>query len=498
MKKNVFAVFIFLAAAPVWAKSLPLASWQNATIQVSSFPCLTERPRFSGSGLLVSYQGNIWVLTSEHVVIQDKSSATCHEAEGAAGMARTELVAADYLKGLALLKLPKPSDSLRQAAISLDDLRLDGSFSSFPSLAALGYPAGSSQLQTLTDGKLITAESQRALIAGISHMIEAANLPVEYGMSGGVLLGSDSGTASILGFLSHQVLRRETGRPSGANDVNPGDSVSRNDLALAIPANEAVSWFLDQFKKSDQLVWQRDPQAQKNSQEVVQYGPLLFSLIHKNAKDVWDVGGADGSGIGGGDGSGIGGGDDHGNGSGSEEELQTVEITLNPAVDPVMRAKPLVDPTLETWRNWLLTGRKVDVVFLKNKDARRLLKIGSLAQFFTFWLRDTLVPVAVRSKVGDMHSDGEQLIRLASVSAGLAQGARDKATNVDKKAWFSMLRDYALMAENGLASSQDILGTLNGANDVYWRQFYDEDFDAAVAMESSVQNLVQQMKKMGL
>jgi hypothetical protein len=239
--------------------------------------------------------------------------------------------------------------------------------------------------------------------------------------------------------------------------------------------------------------WQRNVQAQKTGVEAVEFCSLLFSLKQKKAKDVWDVGGGDGSGIGGGDGAGIGGGD--GGAPVVGEEIQTVEITFIPGADT---AKSFSDSRLEQWRKWLLSGRKVESVFLKNPEAKRLMKIGSLAQFFTFWLRDKYLPVAIRSKAGDLHSDGEQLIRIASVAAGLSQSARDKAMNVDEKAWLSLLRDTAILAQNGLASSTEVLALLNGANDSFWREYYDHDFDSAVALEASIQNLAQQLKKMGL
>lgn len=471
-------LLLFLLA--LTAEAAPLSRWQAATVQVSSFPCLTERPRFSGSGLLVSLQQKVYVLTSEHVVIQ--SAAICQEVSGL----KAELVAADYLKGLALLRVLEPTAEMVAAAVPHEEL----SGTAGSSLAALGFPSGSDQLQVLREGKTVNATSRRALIAGVPEMIEASGLPVEYGMSGGVLV-SGEGNYSFAGILSHQVLRREAGRPTSPGEVKPGEAGNASDLTLAIPAAIAREWISGAVKGQEE--WRRDPDSQIEGKEAVVFGPLVFSLKQKSAKDVWDVGGADGTGIGGADGTGIGG---EGKGSALDpEQLLTVEITLNPAAD---KSRVMSDSNLEQWRGWLLAGRKVEAVFLRNANAKRLQKIGSLAQFFTFWMRDKMIPLAVRSKVGEQKADSEVLIKLASGVAGLAQQARDSLEGAELKAWFTLLRDSSLLAQNGLISSKELLGTLEGQNDIYWRQFYDRDFQGAVALESAIQDLAQQMKKMGL
>lgn len=475
--------FLLLSCSQVFA--LPLSSWQEATVKVNSFPCLTESPRFQGSGLLVSYQNQVYVLTSEHVLIQDKSAKTCHDAGGAA----LELLTADFKSGLALLEA-KESKQLLALAIPLEKLKHN---TSSADVLALGFPAGSEARNTLTNGKLLTSESPRALIAGIPKLIEASNLPVEYGMSGGILVSQTGNDFEFAGILSHQILKREAGQPTRPDEVKPGPS-SQNDLTLAIPASSLLAWVSAQWQPKTEPIWQRNAESQIAGKDSLQYGPLLFTLTLKKAQDAWDIGGAY---TGGSDGSGIG-GEEGGENSKDGELLQTIDVTFVGGAGSDEKAQTLQDPLLDQWRQWLLVGRKVSVVSLKNPQARVLVRLRSLSQFLTLWLRDGQRPLGIRSKDANAKNDADVLILKARAVAKLAQEARDKTTVLDQQAWFAMIRDTALSAETGLAASRDISALLTGEGDRYWREYYSSEFDAAVALETAINSLVQQLGKMGI
>jgi len=467
------------------AFALPLGRWQEATVKVNSFPCLTEAPRFQGSGLLFSHNNQVYVVTSEHILIQDKSTKTCHEAAGAS----LELLSADFKSGLALLKV-KDSTQLLSQSIPAAELKHN---TSTEDVVALGYPAGSDYLNTLENGKLLTSESPRALIAGIARLIEASNLPVEYGMSGGVLVTQKGSDYSFAGILSHQILRREAGKPTRPDEMKPGPS-SQNDLTLAIPAASLVAWIQSQDSSNQEQVWQRNADSQIAGKDSLQYGPLLFTLRLKKAQDAWDIGGAV---HGGADGTGIG-GDGQGTDEAGNELLQTIDVTFVDSAGSTEKGSVITNPLLNQWREWLLAGKKVSVVALKNHQARSLVKIQSLSQFLTLWLRDGYQPLGIRSKDKDAQNDADVLVLKARAVASLAQEARDKTDVVDQKAWFAMIRDTALSAETGLATSKDISALLSGEGDRYWREYYSSDFNAAVELGSAIQKLIEQLGKMGI
>ena len=295
---------------------------------------------------------------------------------------------------------------------------------------------------------------------------------------------------SFLGLLSHQVLRRKPGHPTNAEEIKPSFPSDQNDLAIAIPATHILTWFKDQFQKNEELTWQRNPEDQIKGRTVIQYGPLQFSLKTAQGKDIWDVGGADGSGVGG---EAFGRNDFE---LSSSEEVLVMDITLNPLFDQAS-SLPLERPQLHLWRNWLLDRKKVRALFLRNSQERRLLKIQSLEQFFTFWWRDKFEPLVIRTNSRNTQSDEEILLHSAREVAKAAQMNRDQLTNneIDLQSWFSMIRDYAIMAENGLTTTQDIASLLTGPNDPYWKKFYELNFDAAVDLETKIQKLIEQQKK---
>lgn len=518
----------FLCFLPLSLHAFTIKEWQNATVKINSFPCLTERPRFTGSGILVSFNGNLWVITSEHIVIHDQNNGTCHEAMtsssdgGAESSVSLELLTSDYKMGLALLKV-SISNQQKWNEIALDFKKLEKEIESQNSneifnnqAIALGFPASSTQLQTLQGGSVISKNSQRALIPGVSSFIETSYLPIEYGMSGGVLLelindksvneskptgGQQVLPVSFLGLLSHQVLRRIPGGPTNPIDVKPELPSDQNDLAIAIPVTHVLNWFKRQFELNKELLWKRNSEAQKKGFTVIEYGPLLFSLKTVHGKDIWDVGGADGSGVGGGSNA-------ESNKSflflfqesSNSEEMRVVDITLNSQYEQ-NRSTPLERTQFKMWRDWLLAKKKVRALFLKNPKERRLSKIQSIEQFFTYWWRNQFEPLVIRSNSKeDVKTDSEILHRRSLDVAMAAQSCRNLVgeIDIDLQSWFGMIRDYAILAENGVATSQEIASLRSGSHDSFWRKFYDLNFDAAVDLETKIDNLIAHLRKMGL
>ncbi len=104
---NKFFILFMCIVTNTSAFAKSLADWQKAIVKVSSYPCQAGRPRFDGSGFLVSYQGDTYVLTSEHVVLHDSNDHVCHEIQNEKETINVKLLSADCAKGMALLKIAK-------------------------------------------------------------------------------------------------------------------------------------------------------------------------------------------------------------------------------------------------------------------------------------------------------------------------------------------------------------------------------------------------------
>jgi len=499
VKKMFLFLFVglFVTVAEGQQSSL---NWKAATVKVISSPCLTGSPRFEGSGLLFHEQGRYFVVTSEHVLIQDSSARICHmisnEKIEAGEHARVQLIRADYFHGLALLELSS-SAPISKFAIPMEALQSPAAVQG-TSLTALGYPAASLQLAVQDQGQLTSARSLRALIPGVKEMIEADGLMVEFGMSGGLLLAGKQ--PLFAGLITHQYLKREAGHPTSVGEINEESSLLPGDLAFAIPAPQVVEWIQATLAGLGGSDWIRRSQSQLQGIEEVCFQVLCFSMKQKKASDILGVGGTGGDGAGvGGDGAGVGG---DGALSSSSESLMIVSVRLDLDSTAEERQQVYADLLLEKFRLALLQGQfqkhEIFIGFLKRPMSPRLIAVGSLEKFLTLWKRDGLSVVSIQSSTTHLSQDLQKLILLARSVARLAQEQKDEVTDTDQKVWFNFLRDEALLVENSLSDTQIVAALLSGDNDPYWGEFYQRNFDAAVRLEAQIQALLTQMRKMGL
>lgn len=493
--KTFFSFFIICSFLKVNSDELPLEIWRNAVVKVKSYPCLTERPQFSGSGLLINHNDRLLVITSEHVLIHSDDQKFCHEISNQnIAPLKVKLASLDYMKGMALLELSKlPLFS----HFAINSLNLKTANTS-GSLISLGLPAESNQLQILNGGKFIKENSHRALIPDISEMIEVTGLPVEYGMSGGILLSQTENNQYIFsGMLTHQVLKRNPGVSGQLTTIEMNNVSQIEDFALAIPGQSVFDWASSAAPISE-LTWKRDPDAQINEHEVITYGPLRFELKKMPATAAFEIGGSDGSGIGGADGSGIG-----GTGSKTPEFLGVVTVSLDPNAGHKLKSTPLPvsqGALLKTWVSLLLRGETVNILFAHTKNSHRLMPFSTLSQMFTMWRRDQNALISLRSPNQNANiEDSYKNVLLASQKVvKLAQKASEEALDRESKAWFGLLRDMALLGKDGAVSSDEILSLLSGNSEIKWRQYYDSNFDAAVELESAIRFQVSCLKKMGI
>lgn len=467
------------------AQALDLNDWKKSLVKIRSFPCLTNSPMFEGSAFLFQIEGEIFAVTSEHVLINDKSNKTCHKIENDfLGTQSAELIDANYEKGLALLKVNSVV-GLNQNGLSnlLTWENLNKPTLPSHQVTALGYPFHSKDLQILNGGQLQSDHSRRALIMGMDLFLEATQLPVEYGMSGGILLNSDD--FSPAGLISHQYLKRQAGKPSSVEDIGNQSNLFISDLALLIPFS-AVIEFVEKKDVDDHIVrFKRSSKYQLKAENVISYGVLNFKFSQKLAQEIWGTGGADGSGVGGADGSGVG-----GSASAVGEMIGVVEVSLDSEATSEERSIHYQDVQLEQWKNILLRGQKVFITNLKLSSADNLEKLFSLDQFFTLWRRDKYEPIVIKSLDNSLDQQLKKMFAKARKIELLAQRKFDTSESSELKYWFKHIRDQVLLFENNLVDKSVIQNLLLNPNKDMWNLFYQTDFDSAVELESAIQDFL--------
>jgi len=283
-----------------------------ATVKVQSYPCAAagQLSRYKqGSGTLIRKGADVFVLTSNHVLYPQSRDqahpALCYDVSAENQQTyRTTFVAANFLQGLALLKVVEPS---QQDASALEALALpvaalatvppaadaELTFKGFPFAAPLGARASEYH------AKVIDAHSQRTSLV-VPYVLEMDGLS-EYGLSGGTVL-DENGT--FVGMLSHQILRIQEGRPTVA-DARAPDTAGPV-ITLALPAPVIEAWLNDVWagKATADLRYDQDLAVEQNT-DGASLGGLLFQENHCSTQSDLLPGGR---GIGG-HGVGIGGGE---------------------------------------------------------------------------------------------------------------------------------------------------------------------------------------------
>jgi hypothetical protein len=202
---------------------------------------------FTGSGTLFQQNGDVYVLTSEHVLLHSNVSATHVLVKSDGKSVPAEYVAADWGYGLALMKVPAFPPEQLAAIPHLSDL--EAAPEKCPGMIGVfGYPADSTSLirSVSSDSScgVVDPAYSFPLLPEVPGLIELKGQHVEFGMSGGPSWAFDGGGKAYLeGVISHQrVLDNNPG------ELAPSDDPSRN-LALLIPGRTALDWLGRYFKE---------------------------------------------------------------------------------------------------------------------------------------------------------------------------------------------------------------------------------------------------------
>lgn len=207
-----FCFLIFIAGSTAFAQIEP-----NHIVKVYAKYASTE---FRGSGILFRHGAEAFVLTSDHVTLHEQASV--HRAVNEKGEVYTaDFAAADYGRGLAILKVTSSFDSSK--VVDWKTWQAAKLTIGSP-VEMMGFPHQSLSLVRSARGTVANAELPSTLVVQIRNLVLIENGHAEFGMSGGI---TRTPNGELVGLISHQIYS-QIGR-------------IQNDI-LHIPGSEILTW----------------------------------------------------------------------------------------------------------------------------------------------------------------------------------------------------------------------------------------------------------------
>lgn len=450
--------------------AMDLSDWEKIVVKVKSFPCAIKSPVYEGSGVILN-DGE--VITSEHVLLPKGASDVCYEvSNGFMGSQKANLIKNDFSSGLAKLSLVND--------LSLPIASIDNQLTRSSEILALGFPKGSSQLQILNNGKVRSLNSNRALIPNIKEMVEVSNIPVEYGMSGGVLVSQSDNGLAFAGTLTHQYLQRNTGSETRVMNTSEQLTMTAQDLAIGIRSQDVIDWSHSNVNNS--LMWERAINSHtEKSLGAMNYGPFSFE---KKAIDssIFMMGGADGVGIGGED-------DDD-----DEDGLIGIEIKLNDKVLSKFDDSDLSSSILKNWHKWLLRGETLTIVQLSSD--RKNQSITSFDQLVTLWERDGFRPLVIRGEIENLDTKVNEVFSHTRKLRSSLSLLKENTTNRNTKAWIDFYLNKLLIIENNLGNRDDLKVFEHDYAQEFWDDVYMTSFEDALTIEREIEELRKNIRRL--
>ena len=503
--------------------SLLISVYASAqTVKVGSGICGQDENKFRGSGVIVSQNGRLFVVTSNHVVLNGNGTFCHHVKNKDIGNIRADLIASDWSAGLALLELRISNKILgRLKPLSL---RTTSAINN-ETMITSGFPYDGNESIQSTHGYVLQAASTRHWLGNASPMIELMDAHAEFGMSGGPAYSADG--SEITGILSHQALEMSLGHPTHVRDLSES-SCSGNifNHIFVIPSDFVLTWMNGILSGSIKPSLVEVASEQIMGKHTVVSGALSFSITSAISAGIGgrDEGGANGSGIGGRDegganGSGIGGSEEGGaNGSGIGGNSEAYTPVGNDLVIEVNFSPLGYDsPSNYSNENWfkeskkaLLLNRKVIIPFLLKKDSNSLapvrLKIESLDQFFRELANSGTIPLAQVLNQG-LNSESAKALSGASPSAlhnplqkaqSLILDLSKSTTKLEEKQLISRVKMTldilgSVEWQNITASDLQSLSDGSGSYSQAWAELFDSvdhsKFDLSVKLMSSLNEI---------
>lgn len=452
-------------------QAMTLEQWKQLVVKIKT----TEG---EGSGVAIKALYGPYVLTSEHVVWpSDHRYFTVTDRVGSTRYSHQ--VVSSYFHGLAMMYSAGPADTewLKTDFTMLYDHHKGREF------YALGFPAGSKDLRVVGPGQLTEVASRRALIPGVEEVHELTNLPVDFGMSGGILLMREGEDKYVFaGIISHQFLNREGGRPTEIRQLGDGSqSMAPTDLTFAIPTYKVRSWFIDKGA-SRGIQFERAVSAVDNLPQIT-FGPLVFRQVRMKPHQIetavggrMTIGGADGSGVG-------------GKAQVTSNEATMIEISPNPRWKTFVDT-PALPEEMRKLNETLVRRRKLYVLRLVDKDGE-IKPVSSVDQFITYWQRDGMRPVLFAGTL----EEGDKNLALRKAKTATLRTAiwqmRKQALTAPLHEWLERLIDDTYLVDNQLLDPKILRKYMIEPVNTQWSSLLLTDFDAVIEMESALVDLVE-------
>ncbi len=471
---NCIIFFLNMVLSNICYANYSEEQWKTLIVKVLSYPCDSISPVFEGSGLLIKTSQGIDILTSEHVLIPEDSSKNCYTVKNnSIGTHKVKVKRRDFSYGLA--ELTFFSQKIPEVKF-LNKLKYSLNPSANKNLIAMGFPHGSENLQVIYNGRLITRQSSRALIPKVNIVIEASQLPIEFGMSGGVLLSIENNILNYEGMLSHQFLKRRASRQSQIYNINTDSGIDQTDIAIAIDGSEIINWQNSTAEKKINN-WKRTRQVDQYATSL-SFGPLNFNHV-KFISDEITLGGADGSGVGG----------ENDYVTISDNELIGIEISLN-YMEEINLEYRFENALMQQWYDWLLSGETLTIVQLVNNSEKRTQAIQSFDHLITLWVRDEYLPLVYRGNINsfDMHLKNqiEEIIDLRIT----INKFKSQKLPLHVETWLNHLLEKLLQAENLMIQISELNSFKDRNQNLFWNEIYSINFDLSLELNIKFENLL--------
>jgi hypothetical protein len=262
-------------------------------VKVHSRLCEAGEIDWRGSGFLMRHGDDVFVVTSEHVMLWGGESVCQTVSNPALGRLEADLVAADWGEGLALLRLrERPASPLRLP--ELGDIGTNVSVGD--QVVSVGYPYALDRAITHTGGRVLVPESPRHFLPTTRSAIELENAHGEFGMSGGPLM--DAASQSIIGILSHQFLKIKEGGQTVVCEYQSGEAAHQ---VLVIPGRMIRAWLSRYFDDPTEFraAFVRDTRAQIEPRNIVYADGLEFeTVVAESRRPVQPIGRKNGDPVG--------------------------------------------------------------------------------------------------------------------------------------------------------------------------------------------------------
>ncbi len=460
------------------------------SVKVYSYPCHEHQTRFEGTGSFLIHEGEVYVLTSEHVLLH--SPTACHRIEHSspANSVDALLHAVDWGVGLALLRLPNavvPKQALRVEEFLNHATRVHDTVN------LAGFAHGSPKLDVSPSGRILALDSPRHFLPTMGGITELVEAHAEFGWSGTtVYVGNNP-----VGVLSHQFLSG-MGTSRRVFEFSTASARFQNHLLL-IPSLRVAEWLktillkrhsVEQSINNVSASFIRDARAQLQGDRAVLTVGLKFSERRDNpyCDHIADLsadslqnqesGGNDPSGAGGPPGERAG-------------TSISVDISLQQADLPTHWFSADYGKWLLALKEDLLARKILNAPFLvyRNPDNGELKRVcsRSLAQFFRNLVTPNVRPVVLRLGVGDDREQkswnsafGKWIDSFSDVSASMYHGIDVRKYVQDFRSFHALLSSDEWM----ILRISDFQSLLNQEQQykAFWEVLYQHDFDRAIEL----------------